>query len=118
MTSPTYQVWIGEYWMFEQIVENLGKLVRSIVARTTPEEEIDDCMQDAWLRLYERLENDPQVLGPNPRSKSLLAATVSLSHQFRFEKWRGWKASPLRFWIVVAEQVASDENAAHDTSCY
>ncbi len=70
MSKQTWQVWNGEYWTFEQIVENLGKLVRSIVARTTPEECIDDCMQDAWLRLYERLEADPEALGPNPKSKS------------------------------------------------
>jgi hypothetical protein len=70
MTSSTYQIWNGEYWTFEQIVENLSKLVRLIVARTTPEECIDDCMQDAWLRLYERLEADPAALGPDPKSKS------------------------------------------------
>ncbi len=27
-------------------------------------------MQDAWLRLYERLEADPEALGPDPKSKS------------------------------------------------
>jgi hypothetical protein len=70
MSKQTYEVWNGEYWTFEQIVENLGKLVRSIVARTNPEECIDDCMQDAWLRLYERLEADPEALGPDPKSKS------------------------------------------------
>ena len=70
MTATNYKVWTGEYWTFEQIVENLRRLVRSIVAKTTPEERIDDCMQDAWLRLYERLEDDPDALGPHPDSKS------------------------------------------------
>ena len=74
MNTKTYQVWNGEYWTFERIVESLSRLVRSIVARTTPEECpeecIGDCMQDAWLRLYERLEADPQALGPDPASKS------------------------------------------------
>jgi hypothetical protein len=70
MTATTYQVWTGEYWTFEQIVEDLRRLVRSIVAKTTPEERIDDCMQDAWLRLYERLEEDPKALGPHPESQS------------------------------------------------
>lgn len=69
-TATTYQVWNGEYWTFEQIVGNLSRLVRSIVAHTTPEEAIDDCMQDAWLHLYERMAANPQALGPHPNSKS------------------------------------------------
>jgi hypothetical protein len=37
----TYQVWNGDFWTFERIVEDLSQLVRSIVAKTTPEEAID-----------------------------------------------------------------------------
>jgi len=70
MTANTYPVWNGERWTFEQVVEDLGRLVRAVVARTTPESEIDDCLQDAWLRLYERLEADPEALGPDARSRS------------------------------------------------
>ena len=53
----TYQVWNGDFWTFERIVEDLSQLVRSIVAKTTPESCIDDCMQDAWLKLLVDLES-------------------------------------------------------------
>jgi len=70
MSDKTYPIWTGELWTFEQIVADLGRLLRMLIARSTPEELIDDCLQDAWLRLYERLEANPGALGPDPASKS------------------------------------------------
>jgi hypothetical protein len=94
MTHKTYQVWTGEYWTFERIVENLFRLVRSIVARTTPEECIDDCMQDAWLHLFERLEADPQALGPDPRSKSPAHTRSFYANRVVWDAHKGYGFGP------------------------
>ena len=77
MSTKTYQVRDGEFWTIERIVEDLSQLVRSIGARITPEECLDDCMQDAWLWLYERLEADQQALGPTPPASRQRIRSVS-----------------------------------------
>jgi hypothetical protein len=98
MTTTTYQVWNGEYWSFERIVADLSKMVRSIVAKTTPEEEIDDCMQDAWMYLYERLRANPQALGPDPRSKS---PRHTRSYYANKVVWDAHKGSGFGPWTVT-----------------
>jgi hypothetical protein len=94
VTENTYQVWNGEYWTFEQILDNLQRLIRSIVAKTTPEERIDDCMQEAWLRLYERLEADPQALGPDPTSKSPRHTRSYYANRIAWDAHKGYGFGP------------------------
>jgi hypothetical protein len=107
----TYQVWNGEFWTFERILEDLSHLVRSIVARTTPEECIDDCMQDAWLRLYERLEADPQALGPDSSSKS--PAHTRSFHANRVV-WDAHKGSGFGPWTVTYHRRQIPESVLFD----
>ena len=94
MSSTKYTVWNGEQWTFEQIVEDLQRLVRSIVAKTTPEECIDDCMQDAWMRLYQRLEADPGALGPDERSKSPTHTRSYYANRVVWDAHKGYGFGP------------------------
>jgi hypothetical protein len=117
MTARTYQVWNGEHWTFEQIVEDLRRLVRSIVARTTPEERIDDCMQDAWVRLYERLEADPQALGPNPDSKSPRHTRSYYANMVVWDAHKGYGFGPRTQTYVnrhIPESVLYDQDRELD----
>lgn len=117
MSKQTYQVWNGEYWTFEQIIENLSRLVRSIVARTTPEECIDDCMQDAWLRLYERLEADPQALGPDPHSKSPCHTRSYYANRIVWDAHKGSGYGPITqtyYRSQVLESEAFDQDRTVD----
>jgi hypothetical protein len=117
MTTTTYQVWNGEYWTFEQIVDDLRRLVRSIVAKTTPEERIDDCMQDAWLRLYERLEDDPQALGPHPESRSPAHTRSFYVNRIVWEAHKDYGFGPRTQTYLnrqIPESVIYDQNREFD----
>jgi hypothetical protein len=111
MNQNTYQVWSGEQWTFERIMDDLSQLVRSVVAKTTPEEAIDDCMQDAWLRLFERLETDPQALGPDPSSKS--AAHTRCYYANRVV-WDAHKGSGFGPWAVTYHRRQIPESVLFD----
>ena len=107
----TYQVWNGDFWTFERIIEDLSQLVRSIVAKTTPEEVIDDCMQDAWARLYERLEADLQALGPDPSSKS---PAHTRSYYANRVVWDAHKGSGFGPWTTTYHRRQIPESVLFD----
>ena len=65
-TRRTYPLWNGCEWTFEEIVEDLTGLVKHILLLTTPQEQIQDAMQEVWLKLLERLQVNPELLRDAP----------------------------------------------------
>ena len=65
-TRRTYPLWNGGEWTFEEIVEDLTGLVKHILLLTTPQEQIQDAMQEVWLKLLERLQVNPELLRDAP----------------------------------------------------
>ncbi len=66
MTTRTYPLWNGQEWTFEEIVEDLTGLVKHILLLTTPPDQIEDAMQEVWLKLLERLQGSPTLLRDTP----------------------------------------------------
>ncbi len=66
MTTRTYPLWNGCEWTFEEIVEDLTGLVKHILLLTTPPDQIEDAMQEVWLKLLERLQDNPTILRDSP----------------------------------------------------
>ncbi len=51
-------------------------------------------MQDAWLRLFERLEADPQALGPDPSSKSPANTRSFYANRVVWDAHKGYGFGP------------------------
>lgn len=62
----TYRLWNGLEWTFEEIVEDLTGLVKHVLIATAPDAQVEDAMQEMWLKLYERLQNNPDWLNDQP----------------------------------------------------
>ena len=61
-----YRLWNGCEWAFEKIIENLTGLVKHILLTITPDEQIQDARQEVWLKLFERLQRNPDLLNNTP----------------------------------------------------
>jgi len=50
MSQQTYTLWDGSQMTFEEIVEDLTGLVKHILLGITPQEQINDAMQEVRLK--------------------------------------------------------------------
>ena len=88
MTERKYPSWTSEAMTFDEMVEELGGYIAHLLLKTTPHEFVSDAKQEALLRLWELLQDNPNWIADHHfRAKGGLARRLAYDGRQRHGAW-------------------------------